>query len=458
MTSTPANDIAPIPGNPSVIRARARTFTRMAEAIQEARAMMQAVIRDATEHDSEAVDALASSVGNARERLADLKSRYEVAGSELSTFADVLEEQQTYADEAVAARDSGVTHRNYYQRQYEQALHEAQHGQIEQREEAARQVGRYRTLRDQASQAVATAGAKHFNALAAVKAAGDRAANAIAQAVASDGVNDSLWDRVTGAMKDWVSANAGWLTTLKNILGGLTAIVGLLSIAFPVLAPIALGLAGATALLSFTLAAAGEGSWLDFGLDMVGVLTFGVGAVFARGVGLALRGTRIARGLNYNRQLHSFGQRVLRPIATRREAIRQVTQEFQRVLPNGQRLITQMPRTTLRETFTRSWLELSGRQVAQYRTILDQAQLGANGVRAQLIDGLGQVAVSAYRGTQAAGTAQDVGALGLLTLGHFGPQLEEADIPVLSPLASGWNDVQTATTAPLGTSWHAGGR
>src|SRR5690625_3977417 len=107
MTSTPVGDIADIPGDVSGIRYRANKFTRMAEAIQEARSMMSAVIRDAKEHDSDAVDALADAVGNSRERLADLKSRYETAGSQLTTFASVLETQQQAASEAVSARDSG---------------------------------------------------------------------------------------------------------------------------------------------------------------------------------------------------------------------------------------------------------------------------------------------------------------------------------------------------------------
>ncbi|MGL1442088.1 hypothetical protein ACSTJB_23505, partial [Vibrio parahaemolyticus] len=59
--------------------------------------------------------------------------------------------------------------------------------------------------------------------------------------------------------------------------------------------PVALGLAVLTAGLSFLLASSGDGSWLDFALDVIGVLTFGVGSAALAGVklgGIALRGAR----------------------------------------------------------------------------------------------------------------------------------------------------------------------
>lgn len=72
----------------------------------------------------------------------------------------------------------------------------------------------------------------------------------------------------------------------------------------------------------------GEASWIEFDLDLdldlnldrLGVVAFGVGAVTAKGIDLALKSSKIARELTLNRQTTTLGQRVMHPIATRMAA------------------------------------------------------------------------------------------------------------------------------------------
>lgn len=68
----------------------------------------------------------------------------------------------------------------------------------------------------------------------------------------------------------------------------------------------------------------GEASWIEFDLDLdldrLGVVAFGVGAVAAKGIDLALKSSKIARELTLNRQTTTLGQRVMHPIATRMAA------------------------------------------------------------------------------------------------------------------------------------------
>jgi hypothetical protein len=100
--------------------------------------------------------------------------------------------------------------------------------------------------------------------------------------VSSDSLNDSWWDNVL----DWVNQNAEWLKVVKDIHGRhrhRRRAVDLL----PVLAPIALGLAVLSMGLSFLLASSGDGSWFDFALDAIGVLTFGVGSAALAGINSA---------------------------------------------------------------------------------------------------------------------------------------------------------------------------
>ena len=450
---TPSEAIAPIPGDPTGIRNKASKFTRMAQAITDSIAMLDAVQREADTQDSDAVDALASAVGNARSRLGDLHNRYEVAGSQLTAFADVLEDAQRRANDAVTARDQAAADQTRLQGRLDEARTAAQStvDPVE-RTDATEHARRYSTQLAGVRTDLNSAGTAHANALADVERAGNDAATAIARAVNGDGVNDSLWDRVSNAVKEWVQANAGWLRVLKDILGVITAIVGIAAIFFPVLAPIALGLAAATAVLSFALAFSGEGSWLEFGLDMLGVLTFGVGAVAAKGISLALKGTQVLRGLTYNRQATSFFQRVIHPIATRRSAIAAVGDEFQSLLPAGQQLMTRMPQASFAQRFTHEWLELSGRQVDQFRTILPQAQLGANGIRASLVEGMGNAATRVYATTEGLGSAMDIAGIGTFALDKIDASAVEG-IPVLEQIHSGWASAKESTTSEAGSHW-----
>lgn len=455
--STPAHEIAAIPGDPGGIRRKATKFTRMAEAITESMALLDAVVREADSQESDAVDALAGAVGNTRERLHDLYDRYEVAGSQLTAFADVLETAQAQAQRAVDARDQAQSDTRRLEYRLADAR-DAVRSTVDptERTDAARFASGVSQQLEFARDDLTAAGTLHASALEAVRTAGNDAADAIARTIGDDGVNDSPWDRVSGLVKDWISANAHWLSVVKDILGAVTAIVGILSLFFPVLAPIALGLAAATAVLSFSLAFAGEGSWLDFGLDMLGVVTFGVGAIAAKGVSFALKGTQVLRGLTYNRQTTSLMQRIIHPIATRRSAIAAVGDEFQSLLPAGQQLLTRMPQATFAQRFTHEWLELSGRQVNQFTTILPQAQLGAGGIRAAFVEGVGGAATQIYRGAELAGTAQDLFGMGSLTLESLPPSALE-EVPYLDDIANGWSSVKESWTTPVGSDWRTGG-
>lgn len=68
----------------------------------------------------------------------------------------------------------------------------------------------------------------------------------------------------------------------------------------------------------------GEAPWVEFDLDLLGLVAFGVGAVAAKGIGLALKGSKSAGGLTLNKQTTTLGQRLMHPTATRR-ATRQVS-------------------------------------------------------------------------------------------------------------------------------------
>lgn len=446
--STPTADIGPIPGEPTGIRELAGKYTSTAQAIRDSILMLRGVQDAAASEQSDAVDALAEKIGNAQARLGDLEGRYEVAGSELTTFAGELEEAQRLATAATSARDTAAAEAARLERRYEDARDEVDRATDEiARQEAQRRATGISQHLSSVQQDLASAGQTHAMALEMVRAAGDRAAEAISGVIGSDGLNDSRWDNFMG----WVSDNAGFLTNLKNVLGAITAVIGIISIFCPLLAPLAFAFGAMTALVSFSLAAAGEGSWLDFGLDMVGVLTFGVGAVAARGVSLGLRGMQTMRGLTYNRQITTILQRVVRPVATRRHAIRVVGDSFESVLPAGQQLITRTP-----GVMKRAWLEASGVGVDQFTTIRQATTLGQNSFRSAFVEGLTEMGAGAYRVTEGVGAGLDVVGLGTLGLEQWDMRADNLpDVPGLDQVAAAWTDVQSATTAPMSSpGWH----
>ena len=115
-----------------------------------------------------------------------------------------------------------------------------------------------------------------------------KVADAIKDA-SDDDMKDSRWDK----FKNWVDANAGWLKKVADIISIVVTVVAVIALfctpAGWILAIVA-GIALIGVGIRFALAASGNGSWADFALDLVGVLTLGTGKI---AIALA-KGSRLA--------------------------------------------------------------------------------------------------------------------------------------------------------------------
>ncbi len=104
-----------------------------------------------------------------------------------------------------------------------------------------------------------------------------KVADAIKDA-SDDDMKDSRWDK----FKNWVDANAKWLKKIADVISIVVTIVAVVAL-FCTPAGWVLALVAAVALIGvgirFALAASGNGSWADFALDLVGVLTLGTGKI-----------------------------------------------------------------------------------------------------------------------------------------------------------------------------------
>jgi hypothetical protein len=456
--------MSPIPGDVAGIRRHAGRYTRTATAINDAIEMLQAVADASRDERSRAVDALADAIGDTRDRLSRVRGRYEVAGSALATFADALESAQQQAASAITAHDDAERRHTYAQSHLGQARTAARQT-VDPAElaDATDAVRRYSSQSSIAATDLTAAQTSYDSAVAAVASAGDSAATAIAQSIDNDGLNDSAWDNFL----DWVNDNAGWISVVKDVLSVVTMIVGALSIFFPVLAPIALGLAAVTAGLSFILAASGSGSWLDFGLDMLGVLTFGLGtaAVGAIKLGsMALRGARSVR-LAVTAPRTVFGS-TLREVGgnlVERGIVGSVRQPFSMVARESASVIP--PRPTLGQVLTRAetpWLTEIGERghvvIAEFGRVAQQARLGAGGFVQNLIVRGAESATSVYNVTSRVGTGLDVYnavGIGVNRIGGWAESIAPEGSPVgeiAGTLVDVWNAPGNATTQGM-TDW-----
>lgn len=149
------------------------------------------------------------------------------------------------------------------------------------------------------------------------------------------------------------------------------------------LAPFALAAAALTAGVGLVLAATGQMSWLEFGLDLLAVATMGVGAAASRtiaGVMTALKGTRVAR-------LAAQGSP---------NALRVVTGSFNGVLKG--RVAVKLGPLTVKNA--PRWLEAysaKGITNAHFLRVVQSAKAGAGGPLDDILLGIGKQEMAKIR-------------------------------------------------------------
>lgn len=390
-----ASEMEPLEGDPAGIRRHANRYTRVAEKVAQAVADLRSTIADADSHESDAMDELARQADDVIPKLSKIQSRYEVAGSELATFADVLEEAQATVDASLRTRETLADDVARYDAQISEAQSSLQWAPTEEIESRRDELVRLENAAAPMAQSLADARTAYDGALQDVRTAGDKAEDAINEAVDADGLTDSRWDR----FKSWVTENMGWIKALKDVLAIIATVLAVLSIFFPVLLPFAIAFAAATLLLSTTLAATGNGSWLDVALDTVALLTLGVGAAagaVVKGAQALLRGTRATRLAWAGARRPGIFGALLRParavLGYGDEAAR-VADDFARALPDGM-LALGRPAYRSLDDLGRVFRG-GGVDGAAFRAIADVTRLGAGGLVDDAVLALGRGAANA---------------------------------------------------------------
>ncbi|CAM3797571.1 hypothetical protein [Isoptericola cucumis] len=333
-------EMQPLEGNAEGISQHATRYSQLAGDVGRAVGDLKTAIADTESHESEAMTELAAQADEVVPRLAQIQGRYETAGTVLGTYAGVLAEAQGEVERALRTRDSIADDVERYDVRIREAEGDVQLAAPEDRESRRDDLTRLVSAVEPLTQELVAARAHYDAAVATAEDSGARAEQAIAETVEADGLTDSAWD----SFKGWVTENMGWIKALKDAMSIITTALGILSIFFPVLLPFAAGFALATLAMSSTLAATGNGSWLDVGLDAVALLTLGVGAALGSGVKLTMKAVRVTRSARLawagSRRPGVLGA-VLRPARARLrygDATARVTDDLARSMPRGVRL------------------------------------------------------------------------------------------------------------------------
>lgn len=284
---SPLADEDPVPGDGEEIRRESTRLGKLATTISEQVQRLQAIGRDTEALKGEYAGTLRDKADELAGRLGKTQHRYSHVSGYLGHWADDLEESQKQADSALTDAKEA---------QQRVDAHQPPHGQDKKPESKMTDAERTaETTRQHAlSRAEDDLGAARRKLDKAVSHRDERAghwAGKIRRAISKDGLHDKGWDK----FKDWVSDHSRLLNDLANVLCWIATACAIVALFIPglnILAMIALGATIGALLLHTTTALAGQGSWIDVGLDVFALATMGLGRLAAPGMEAAEQGVR----------------------------------------------------------------------------------------------------------------------------------------------------------------------
>jgi hypothetical protein len=261
----------PIPGDPDEIQAEAARLARIADTMQDQIASLRRIGKADT-LTGEYADKLRTESDELAGRLEKAVGRYRAVGGHLGGWAGELrtaqEDSLKALDKAKTADHTITAGTAFVVPPGPDGPTDPEQAAIDRRRDAAVSgaTEQLRAARSQLDAAVEHARRK-----------GSEFAGRIRDAV-DDDVKDSWWDN----RKDWVDRNAGWISAATDILSYVATGLAVLSLFIPgvnIIALLAIGLTAVVLVGHTTLAASGNGSWFDVGLDVFALATFGLGRV-----------------------------------------------------------------------------------------------------------------------------------------------------------------------------------
>ena len=260
----------PVPGDPDEVERAAKSLADMAEEITRQTANLRR-LASAEGWDADAGRTFADSAGELSGQLGKAHGRYATTAGALRGYAPELRHAQSVADAALAdAKQAQASVDANRPLDYPPA------GSPTPAQVSAERQRQY--AYDEGVDALNAARRKLTDATDHRDEHAGRAARTIRDNIDDDGLKDSWWDRFT----NWVSEHADLLKAIAKIAELVATVLSTIALAIswiPVLnflTPVLLGLAGLASAVAFVctvmLALAGEGSWADVGLALLGAV------------------------------------------------------------------------------------------------------------------------------------------------------------------------------------------
>ena len=282
---TPLAASDPVPGDPGAVSREAAQLSSVAEEIQGQVARLRAIADGASVERGLHVEKLKTAAGDVAGQLGKVVGRYQKTSSALSGWAPELDYAQGQSLKALAkAKEAAGQQAKYSQPVTRPA------GKPETAAEKQADQARKRGL--EAANADLAAARGMLDAATSYRDEKARAAATAINDAINDGVADSWWD----TFKSFIDKYA-WL--IKDICTGLEILATVLAVVclfipgLDIVDALLLAAFGATLLATLgrgALAATGNGSWLDFGLDVLALATFGASSILSSGLGRTAEG------------------------------------------------------------------------------------------------------------------------------------------------------------------------
>jgi uncharacterized protein YukE len=296
---SPLSDSDPTPGDPAEVQALATRYRNTADEISQQAANLRKLSSGTGEGwDSDAGRVFHDHATELAGKIEKAHRRYETAAGALGGFVSPLELAQRQADLAlVEAKDAAADMSAH-------AAVAAPSGGPPPTPEQQSAEHKRKTSYDEASGRLGAARRRMEDARGDYDHAAATAGKAIRDVIDHDGVHDSFWDKAG----NWIHEHADILKKILKVIGYIVTVLAVAALILALVVPglniaaLALlvtileyaSLVGTVALLAghSALAATGDGSWLDVGLDIAALATFGVGKALSSAAEGTVRGAQ----------------------------------------------------------------------------------------------------------------------------------------------------------------------
>lgn len=280
-----ADSLVGVSGDPVLLNSMASHYEAVAASIRGAAAKLRSL--ETGTSSSDALDAFVVKAEQVSASLGKAEGRYGETGSALKVYASELSLAHEAAAPALANHRDAVDDLAAAEKLVERYEHFALVATDEvTKQEHLDQAAAQRTKAEEARGRVSLYERRLTDAHTSVETAATAAIARIDDAT-DDGLTDTLWDDLGGAwdagfaaFQKWMEENDSWISTLLDVLTVVGAALAIAAIFFPLtcwIAPLALAVMVASTAIESGRAVAGTGSWLDVGLSLLSVATFGVG-------------------------------------------------------------------------------------------------------------------------------------------------------------------------------------